>query len=221
MISSNISSRSDVFVPRLMVVDDGFRAEPEEETDDADDIQRQLATVIRHQLSLLGEDTSRPGMLRTPERAASALSFLTRGYDQTAASVIGEGIFEESHDGMVLVRDIEFYSLCEHHLLPFYGKAHVAYIPNGRILGLSKMARVVDVFARRFQVQERLTDQVADAIQSALSPRGVGVIVEAEHMCMMMRGVEKQNSSTVTSAMRGCFLHDARTRDEFLRMAHG
>ncbi len=221
MISSNISSRSDVLVPRLMVVDDGFREEPEDRLDDADEIQRQLATVIRLQLQLLGEDTTRPGLLRTPERAASALAFLTRGYEQTAASVIGEGVFEESHDGMVMVRDIEFYSLCEHHMLPFYGKAHVAYIPDGRILGLSKLARIVDVFARRFQVQERLTDQVADAIQDVLSPLGVGVLVEAEHMCMMMRGVEKQNSSTVTSAVRGCFLDDARTRDEFLRMAHG
>lgn len=204
-----------------MVVDDGFREEPEDRLDDADEIQRQLATVIRLQLQLLGEDTTRPGLLRTPERAASALAFLTRGYEQTAASVIGEGVFEESHDGMVMVRDIEFYSLCEHHMLPFYGKAHVAYIPDGRILGLSKLARIVDVFARRFQVQERLTDQVADAIQDVLSPLGVGVLVEAEHMCMMMRGVEKQNSSTVTSAVRGCFLDDARTRDEFLRMAHG
>jgi len=221
VISSNISSRSDVLVPRLMVVDDGFREEPEDRLDDADEIQRQLATVIRLQLQLLGEDTTRPGLLRTPERAASALAFLTRGYEQTAASVIGEGVFEESHDGMVMVRDIEFYSLCEHHMLPFYGKAHVAYIPDGRILGLSKLARIVDVFARRFQVQERLTDQVADAIQDVLSPLGVGVLVEAEHMCMMMRGVEKQNSSTVTSAVRGCFLDDARTRDEFLRMAHG
>lgn len=221
MISSNISSRSDVLVPRLMVVDDGFREEPEDRLGDADEIQRQLATVIRLQLQLLGEDTTRPGLLRTPERAASALAFLTRGYEQTAASVIGEGVFEESHDGMVMVRDIEFYSLCEHHMLPFYGKAHVAYIPDGRILGLSKLARIVDVFARRFQVQERLTDQVADAIQDVLSPLGVGVLVEAEHMCMMMRGVEKQNSSTVTSAVRGCFLDDARTRDEFLRMAHG
>ncbi len=221
MISSNISSRSDVFMPRLMVVDDGFREETDDVPGDAEEMQRQLATVIRLQLQLLGEDTTRPGLLRTPERAASALAFLTRGYEQAAESVIGEGVFEEAHDGMVMVRDIEFYSLCEHHLLPFYGKAHVAYIPNGRILGLSKMARVVDVFARRFQVQERLTDQIADAIQSALSPRGVGVLVEAEHMCMMMRGVEKQNSSTVTSAVRGCFLHDARTRDEFLRMAHG
>ncbi|MHB1225118.1 MAG: GTP cyclohydrolase I FolE [Gemmatimonadaceae bacterium] len=184
-------------------------------------IERQLAGLIRAQLGLLDADPTREGLQRTPERVASALAFLTSGYQQSVASVVGEGVFAEEHDGMVMVRDIEFYSLCEHHLLPFHGRAHVAYVPDGRILGLSKMARVVDVFARRFQVQERLTDQVADAIQCALAPRGVGVVVEAEHLCMMMRGVQKQSARTVTSALRGCFLDDARTRDEFLRLAHG
>lgn len=221
MISSNTSSLSDAFVPRLVIAGDDLAEELDDVADDVADRQSQLATLIRLQLKALGEDPTRPGMLRTPERAASALQYLTRGYEQTVEDLIGEGVFDESHDGMVMVRDIEFYSLCEHHMLPFYGKAHVAYIPDGRIIGLSKMARVVDMFARRYQVQERLTDQVADAIQKALSPRGVAVLIEAEHMCMMMRGVEKQNSSTVTSAVRGCFLHDARTRDEFLRMAHG
>ena len=134
---------------------------------------------------------------------------------------IGDALFEESHENMVLVRDIEVYSLCEHHLLPFFGKAHVAYIPDGRIVGLSKLPRVVEVFARRLQVQERLTEQIADALQQVLAPRGVGVVVEAVHLCMMMRGVEKQNSSTITSALRGTFRDDAKTRDEFLRLAHG
>lgn len=225
MISSSISSRSDAYRPTLAVVDDRTAAPPSDELEDRaeelPEVQRQLAGLIRVQLELLDDDPSREGLRRTPERAASSLAFLTGGYQQSVASVIGEGMFAEEHDGMVMVRDIEFYSLCEHHLLPFHGRAHVAYVPDGRILGLSKVARVVDIFARRFQVQERLTDQVADAIQGALAPRGVGVVVEAEHLCMMMRGVQKQSARTVTSALRGCFLHDARTRDEFLRLAHG
>ena len=161
------------------------------------------------------------GLKKTPERLSSAMQFLTRGYQQSAARVIGDALFEESHNNMVLVRDIEFYSLCEHHMLPFFGKAHVAYIPNGRSVGLSKMARVVDVFARRLQVQERMTDQVADALEAELHPHGVGVVIEASHLCMMMRGVEKQNSRTITSAMRGSFLEDNRTREEFLGLVHG
>lgn len=180
-----------------------------------------IADHVTSILTAIGEDPNRRGLQRTPERVEQALRFLTRGYDQDPAQVIGSALFEESHDNMVLVRDIEFYSLCEHHMLPFYGKAHVAYIPNGRIVGLSKMARVVEVFARRLQVQERMTDQVADALVDALQPRGVGVVIEAAHFCMMMRGVEKQDSKTITSALRGAFRDDGRTREEFLRLVHG
>jgi GTP cyclohydrolase I len=150
-----------------------------------------------------------------------SLRFLTQGYWMTVEEVVGDAVFEETHQSMIMVRDIELYSLCEHHLLPFYGRAHVAYIPNGKILGLSKVARIVDVFARRLQVQERLTDQIADAIMDVLHPTGVGVVITAAHFCMMMRGVEKQNSRAVTSALRGIFRDDKKTRDEFLRLAHG
>ncbi len=180
-----------------------------------------LEEHVRGLLAGLGEDPEREGLLKTPERVAKALRFLTTGYGLTARDAIGDALFEaEAHDNMVLVRDIEFYSLCEHHMLPFFGKAHVAYIPDGHIVGLSKLARVVDVFARRLQVQERLTDQVADALEEVLRPKGVGVVLEAAHFCMMMRGVEKQNSSTLTSSLRGVFRTDAATRDEFLRLAH-
>ena len=148
------------------------------------------------------------------------MAWLTRGYRQDAWSAVGEGLFEEPHDNMVMVRDIELYSLCEHHLLPFFGKAHIAYIPDGRIVGLSKLPRLVEVFARRLQVQERLTWQIAQAICEVINPRGVGVVIEAMHLCMMMRGVEKQNSKTITSALLGSFRDDAKTRDEFLRLAH-
>ncbi len=171
-------------------------------------------------LEALGEDPARSGLLKTPERVEQALRFLTRGYAQDATRVIGDAMFAEPHDNMVVVRDIEFYSLCEHHMLPFFGKAHVAYIPDGRIVGLSKMARVVEVFARRLQVQERMTDQIADALVETLAPRGVGVVLEAAHFCMMMRGVEKQDSKTITSALRGAFRDDGRTREEFLRLVH-
>ncbi|HEX6373275.1 MAG TPA: GTP cyclohydrolase I FolE [Longimicrobium sp.] len=179
-----------------------------------------LQPLVRRMLALLGEDPGRDGLLRTPERVERSLAWLTRGYEMSAEDVIGDALFHEAHRNMVVVRDIEMYSLCEHHLLPFFGRVHVAYIPDGRIVGLSKLPRVVEVFARRLQVQERLTEQVADALEQVLRPRGVGVVVEASHLCMMMRGVEKQNSTTVTSAMRGAFLHDLRTRDEFLRMLH-
>jgi GTP cyclohydrolase I len=149
---------------------------------------------------------------------AAAMDWLTRGYRQTAEAVVGEALFAENHENMVVVRDIEFYSLCEHHMLPFFGKAHVAYIPDGKVVGLSKLPRIVDVFARRLQVQERLTDQIAGAIEEVLKPRGVGVVIEASHLCMMMRGVEKQGSSTITSAVRGSFRTDPRTREEFLAL---
>jgi GTP cyclohydrolase I len=180
----------------------------------------QYATLVQEQLALIGEDPSREGLLRTPERVAKAMTFLTRGYRLSVEEVVGAGIFEEEHRNMVMVRDIELYSLCEHHMLPFFGRAHVAYIPDGRIVGLSKLPRIVDIFARRLQVQERLTEQIAEAIDDVLSPLGVGVVVEAYHLCMMMRGVEKQNSRTITSALRGVFRDDSRTREEFLSLAH-
>ncbi len=180
----------------------------------------QYAALVQEQLALIGEDPGREGLLRTPERVAKAMSFLTRGYRLSVEEVVGAGIFEEEHRNMVMVRDIELYSLCEHHMLPFFGRAHVAYIPDGRIVGLSKLPRIVDIFARRLQVQERLTEQIAEAIDDVLSPLGVGVVVEAYHLCMMMRGVEKQNSRTITSALRGVFRDDSRTREEFLSLAH-
>ena len=180
----------------------------------------QYAGHVREQLALLGEDPDREGLLKTPERAAKAMSFLTRGYGMSLESVVGDALFQEEHENMVMVRDIELYSLCEHHLLPFFGKAHVAYIPNKKIVGLSKLPRIVDMFARRLQVQERLTEQVAKAVEEVLEPHGVGVVIEAYHMCMMMRGVEKQNSRTITSALRGVFRDDAKTRDEFLQLAY-
>ena len=178
------------------------------------------AALVRDQLALLGENPEREGLLKTPERVAKAMGFLTQGYTMTLDDVVGAALFEEDHENMVMVRDIELYSLCEHHLLPFFGKAHVAYIPDRRIVGLSKLPRVVEMFARRLQVQERLTEQVAKAIEEVLQPRGVGVVIEAFHMCMMMRGVEKQNSRTITSALRGVFRDDGKTRDEFLRLAY-
>ncbi len=176
--------------------------------------------IVCRLLELVGEDPEREGLRQTPTRVESSLRWLTRGYHESIDDLVRGAIFEEPHESMVLVRDVEIYSLCEHHLLPFFGRAHVAYLPRGKIIGLSKIPRVVDVFARRLQVQERLTDQVADALMTVLEPHGVGVVIEAYHLCMMMRGVEKQNSKTVTSALRGAFL-DGSTRDEFLRLVHG
>jgi GTP cyclohydrolase I len=186
----------------------------------SDTEESEFELTVRRQLQLLGEDPDREGLVRTPKRVARSLAWLTRGYRQDAWSAVGEGVFEETHDNMIMVRDIELYSLCEHHMLPFFGKAHIAYIPNGRIVGLSKLPRLVEVFARRLQVQERLTAQIAEAVCQVLKPRGVGVVIEAMHLCMMMRGVEKQNSKTITSALVGSFRDDAKTRDEFLRLAH-
>jgi len=174
--------------------------------------------LVAEMIRRLGDDPQREGMLKTPTRVAKSMSFLTKGYSQTPEDIIGDALFENCHRNMVLVKDIEVYSLCEHHMLPFFGKAHVAYIPDGRILGISKLPRLVEMYARRFQVQERLTDQVAQAVWDTANPQGVAVVVEAYHLCMMMRGVEKQNSKTITSAMRGSFLDDPRTRDEFLRL---
>jgi GTP cyclohydrolase IA len=174
--------------------------------------------MVAEMLRRLGEDPARQGLRRTPERVEKSLHWLTRGYDLSVERVIGDAIFDERHQNMIMVKDIEMYSLCEHHMLPFFGKVHVAYIPNGKILGLSKLPRIVDVFARRLQVQERLTEQIAQAVWEVLEPQGVGVIIEALHLCMMMRGVEKQNSKTLTSAMRGVFMDDFKTREEFLRL---
>jgi GTP cyclohydrolase I len=177
--------------------------------------------LVHEILEQLGEDPKREGLQQTPARVEASLKWLTRGYQMSVEDVIGDAIFHEKHESMICVRDIEIYSMCEHHMLPFYGRAHVAYLPDGKIVGLSKIPRVVEVFARRLQVQERLTDQVAEALCAVLKPLGVGVVIEAYHLCMMMRGVEKQNSKTVTSSLRGAFRDDAKTRDEFLRLVHG
>jgi len=181
---------------------------------------KEFEELVRRELELIGEDPDREGLARTPARVARSMKFLTQGYASSAEDVVGKGVFKEEHDNMIMVRDIELYSLCEHHLLPFFGKAHVAYIPNGKIVGLSKIPRIVDVYARRLQVQERLTEQIADGLCRVVNPSGVGVVIEAYHLCMMMRGVEKQNSKTITSALRGAFREDPKTRDEFLRLAH-
>jgi GTP cyclohydrolase I len=181
----------------------------------------EFAGLVRRELELLGEDPDREGLAKTPERVAKSLAWLTRGYEQRVEDVVGDALFAaEGHRNMVMVRDIELYSLCEHHMLPFFGKAHIAYIPNDRIVGLSKLPRIVEVYARRLQVQERLTEEIALAVERVLEPAGVGVVIEAFHLCMMMRGVEKQNSKTITSALRGSFRESAMTRDEFLRLAH-
>jgi GTP cyclohydrolase I len=181
---------------------------------------QEVEELVRRELALIGADPKREGLLKTPSRVANSMKFLTQGYNSSAEDVVGKGIFKEEHDNMIMVRDIELYSLCEHHMLPFFGKAHVAYIPNGKIVGLSKIPRIVDVYARRLQVQERLTEQIAEGLCRVLNPSGVGVVIEAYHLCMMMRGVEKQNSKTITSALTGAFREDPKTRDEFLRLAH-
>jgi GTP cyclohydrolase I len=177
--------------------------------------------TIRRQLELLGEDPDREGLRQTPHRVATSLAWLTRGYRLDVKHVVNGALFDaEGATNMVMVRDIELYSLCEHHMLPFFGRAHIAYIPDGKIIGLSKVPRIVEVFARRLQVQERLTEQIGGALEDVLKPQGVGVVIEAYHLCMMMRGVEKQNSKTITSALRGSFRSDQRTREEFLTLAY-
>jgi GTP cyclohydrolase IA len=196
-----------------LVRDAAFDVDESIENDEFEDL-------VHRELELLGEDPSREGLGRTPSRVAKSLKWMTQGYASSAEEVVGQGIFKEDHDNMIMVRDIELYSMCEHHMLPFFGKAHVAYIPNGKIVGLSKIPRIVDVYARRLQVQERLTEQIADGLSRVLNPAGVGVVIEAYHLCMMMRGVQKQNSKTITSALRGAFREDPKTRDEFLRLAH-
>ena len=180
----------------------------------SDVIESQIVSILKE----LGEDPGREGLEKTPERVAKSLRFLTQGYRQDPVAILNQAVFEESYDEMVLVKDIDFYSLCEHHLLPFFGRAHVAYIPNGRIVGLSKLPRMVEMFARRLQVQERLTVQIAQTLEDVLHPRGVAVVVESIHLCMMMRGVEQQNAFAVTSSMRGAFADDSRTRSEFMEL---
>ncbi len=177
-----------------------------------------LAELTREMLIKLGEDPEREGLARTPERMAQALEFLTKGYQEDPQEILKGALFTEEYDEMVIVKDVEMFSLCEHHLLPFFGKVHVAYIPNGKVIGLSKIPRLIDVFARRLQVQERLTMQIAECIQQAIAPEGVGVVVEARHLCMMMRGVEKQHSAAVTSSMLGAFRNEENTRQEFLSL---
>ena len=184
--------------------------------DEAEGSTKELEGLISQLLMRLGEDPERQGLLRTPTRIANALTFLTSGYKQTVEEVVEGAIFPDDCNEMVIVKDVEFYSQCEHHMLPFFGRVHVGYVPDGKIIGLSKIARIVDVFSRRLQVQERMTGQIADGLMEILAPRGVGVVVEASHFCMMMRGVQKQNSSTLSSAMRGIFQQDARTRMEFM-----
>jgi GTP cyclohydrolase IA len=202
--------------PRIVATGHGHYAETFDPCSEDEVYDCEKEGLIRNLLSSVGENPDREGLKRTPLRVAKAMDFLTSGYHTTVDQVIKGAIFTEECKEMVVVRGIEFYSLCEHHMLPFFGHAHVAYLPNGRVVGLSKIARVVDVFARRLQVQERLTNQVADALMEALDPHGVAVVLEANHTCMMMRGVQKQNSSTVSSAMRGTFEEDPRTRAEFL-----
>lgn len=182
-----------------------------------EEITQKIAELVTLQLGLLGEDPSREGLLKTPQRVGKSMQFLTKGYHEDPKAILESALFEEDYSQMVVVKDIDFYSLCEHHLLPFFGKVHVAYIPNGKITGLSKIARVVDVFARRLQVQERLTTQIKDCIQETLQPLGVMVVIEAEHLCMQMRGVQKQHAMTVTSDFTGAF-NQAKTREEFMKL---
>lgn len=186
---------------------------------DAEAVER-IAENVASTLSAIGEDPDREGLLKTPERVAKAQLFLTQGYGQDANEILRSAVFAESYDEMILVKDIELYSMCEHHMVPFFGRAHVAYIPDGHIVGLSKIPRVVDVFARRLQVQERLTMQIRTAIEEALKPQGVAVVIEATHLCMVMRGVQKQRSVTTTSSMSGPFMDNAHTRAEFMRLIH-
>ncbi len=191
-------------------------------TDQYDDHRTEVVSdLVRRIIETMGEDPDREGLVKTPERVAKAYQFLLHGYDLDPHEILRSALFTEDYSEMIIVKDIEVYSLCEHHMLPFFGKAHVAYVPSGRIVGLSKIPRIVDVFSRRLQVQERLTIQIRDALQQVLEPHGVGVVIEAQHLCMMMRGAEKQHSVTTTSAMSGIFLESAQTRAEFTRLLYG
>jgi len=181
-------------------------------------MQESFENSVKNMLTIIGEDPNREGLIKTPERVFKAFKFLTSGYDEDPKEVLGDALFTSSNNEMVLVRDIEFYSLCEHHLLPFFGRVHVAYIPNHKVVGLSKIPRMVNIFARRLQIQEQLTEQIAEAVQEVIKPKGVGVVIEARHMCVEMRGVGKINSTTTTSALRGCFLKSSETRREFFSL---
>ncbi|CAH6721915.1 GTP cyclohydrolase 1 [[Candida] jaroonii] len=196
----------------------GARKRIEQTEEESKAREGRIAEAVKTILTELGEDTSREGLLETPERYARAMLYFTKGYEDNIRDVIKRAVFEEDHDEMVIVRDIEIYSLCEHHLVPFFGKAHIGYIPNKRVLGLSKLARLAEMYARRFQVQERLTKQIAMALSEMLRPRGVAVVIEATHMCMVSRGVQKTGSSTTTSCMLGCFREQQKTREEFLTL---
>ena len=184
----------------------------------SEEYNNKIAKNIKSTLAEIGENPQREGLLKTPERVAKSLSFLTQGYNEDPNKILRSAMFDEEYSQMVLVKDIELYSMCEHHMLPFFGKAHIAYIPNGKIVGLSKIPRIVDVFSRRLQVQERLTDEIKDCIQDALNAKGVAVVIEAQHLCMQMRGVQKQHSSTTTSAFSGIFMSDEKTRAEFMNL---
>ena len=186
-----------------------------------DDCTKSLSSNYKEVIQNLGEDPTREGLLKTPERVAKAMQFLTQGYDQNPQEILKSAMFAEKYDEMVIVKDIEVYSLCEHHMLPFFGKCHIAFIPNGHIVGLSKFPRMVDAFSRRLQVQERLTDQIRDCLQETLNPQGVAVCIEAQHLCMQMRGVQKQNSTTTTSAFSGAFMEEDITRQEFMSLVKG
>jgi GTP cyclohydrolase I len=180
--------------------------------------KEEFAELVRRQIQLVGEDPKREGLLRTPKRAAESMAFLTSGYETDPATVLNDALFESTSDEMVIVKDIDFYSLCEHHLLPFFGKCHIAYLPRKKVIGLSKLPRLVDVFARRLQIQERMTFEIAQVVKKLINAQGVGVVIEAQHLCMMMRGVQKQNSYAVTSSLLGSFRDDPRTRAEFLQL---
>jgi GTP cyclohydrolase I len=187
-------------------------------TEPATVISASFEDLVREMLVRLGEDPERDGLTRTPERVKQAMHFLTRGYKEDPEALLKKALFTVTYDEMVIVKDVEMFSLCEHHMLPFFGKVHIAYIPNGRVIGLSKIPRLIDIFARRLQIQERLTTQIAETIQRTIQPQGVGVVIEARHLCMMMRGVEKQHSAAVTSSMLGCFREEQETRNEFLSL---